>query len=87
MSLDFFVKDMKNLSSFWDMMSIEEKKRTIRMTTESIIVSNTEPDIIINMKYQSPATSFETVSRSEHNHIIAWCLSSESPKVFCLENL
>lgn len=68
MSLDFFVQDMRNLSSFWDMMSVEEKKRTIRMATESIIVSNTEPDITINMKYQPPAASLETVSRSEHNH-------------------
>jgi len=67
-SLDFFIQDMKNLSSFWDMMSPEEKRRTISMTTESIIVSNTEPDIIINMKYQAPAASFETVTTSAHNH-------------------
>lgn len=67
-SLDFFVQDMKNLSSFWDMMSAEEKRRTINMTTEDIIVSNSEPDIIINMKYQIPAASFESVPNSAHNH-------------------
>ena len=51
-SLDFFVQDMRSLSSFWDMMSVEEKRRTITATTVDIIVSNETPDILINMRYQ-----------------------------------
>ncbi|MBL7789395.1 MAG: recombinase family protein [Chitinophagales bacterium] len=65
-SLDFFIQDMRNLSSFWDMMSHEEKHKTIQMTTADIIVSNETPDIEINMKYNP--LSFENVSNSAHNH-------------------
>jgi site-specific DNA recombinase len=67
-SLDFFIQDMRSLSSFWEMMSVEEKRKTINTTTESIIVSNSTDEIEINMKYNPNPYSLENVPNDVHNH-------------------